>query len=1158
MHKTIAGLFDVPTRFLRSVHIDRDFHDAAACKNYIVTPSMADAFLRIAEGLAAGSGRRAWRITGDYGVGKSSFALVLAHLLFDRSPPDISKIARAIDWPKRVPPMFPVLVTGSREGIIPAIARGVAEALRKRRAQPGRIPQAVLDIVSFAEDVERSGDLKELEKLIGKIRQHAGDNGQGVFLVIDELGKNLEHAAQRPEFEDVYVLQRLAELAARSGERAFVLLGLLHQGFHAYAESLPSTVRHEWEKVAGRFDEIVFDQPLAHTAALVSGALNIDLRRVPDAVCAAARRTANAAAAAGWIGSAKSNLEAFGSGRTYPVHPTVLPAVVRFFARFGQHERSLFGFLLSTEPFGVQSFSNRSIDPGTWYDLCEFYDYVRAVFGHKLAGASYRSQWLRILETIDGAQDLSPLAERLLKAIGVLNLLDADDLAATQRALVAAFAPKKEREVEAALKELTAAGLVFRRGQNAAYRLWPHSSVDLEGALQTASRALGPLESIADGLMPFLDREPLLARRHYVESGTMRYFEVRYAKVNALSQVAGKDTDADGIVVIVLPDSEADRSAAIEASASPFFAERKDVVLGVPGPLRALAVELQDLKRWRWVTENTPELSGDAYALAEATRQLASAHRALNAKAAKLVGTQGAAVLEMDWFLAGKKVALPKRGGASALLSQICDSLYPQSPLIANELLNRNSLSSAAAAARMRLIEGLFTSGDKPFFGMDAEKAPPEKSMYLSVLQKGGIHVGDGLGMKIVEPEGKADVLRLRPALNAVLAKIERAHGGRVSVSDILTELKRRPFGVRAGVAPLLLAILLQTRGHELAVYEHGTFLHRMGAADFLRLTKSPATFEIQHCLVEGIRIEVFNHLASAFAEGVGNDRRPDLLDVVRPLCQFAAQLPESTRRSTALGTTAIAVRDALLSAREPVVLLFRDLPQACGLGKFDPGDAPDAALVKGFVASLQDAIGEMRGAYPALLERIVASVSESIGEDKQTFDRAKLAARAARVTLAAREPRLRTFALRLRDPGLSDETWAEALASYVVSKPPARWIPGDETRFCEEISALAELFKKVEAAAFGAGGDTPSPMAVRLNLTRGDGVDLVRVIEPRLKEDAATAELFGVFNNLLPKDQQARIDVLARMLWSELGGTHEAGAEISNAGQPVNSRSAQ
>jgi hypothetical protein len=714
---TIGGLFDVPSRFLRSIQIERDFHDVSACRNYIVTPPMADAFLRIAEGLAAGSGRRAWRVTGDYGVGKSSFALVLAHLLFDRSPPEISRIARAVDWPKRIRPMFPVLVTGSREGIIAAIARGISEALRKRRSQRGRVPQAVIDLIAYADKLETSSDLKGLERLVEMTRKHAADNEQGMLLVIDELGKNLEHAAQRPELEDVFVLQRLAELAARSGDRPFVLLGLLHQGFHAYAERLPSTVRNEWEKVAGRFDEIVFDQPLAHTAALVSGALNIDLRRVPAAVCVTAKQAATATTSVGWFGTARKNLDAFSSGRTYPLHPTVLPAVVRFFARFGQHERSLFGFLLSSEPFGVQSFAAKPIDPGIWYDLAEFYDYVRAVFGHKLAGASYRNQWLRIVETIDSTSDLTPLAERLLKAVGILNLLDADDLLATRQALVAAFVPYTERDVVAALKELVTDGLLFRRGFTGGYRLWPHSSVNIEGAFQAAVRAVGSFETVADHLQPFLDREPVLARRHYVESGTMRYFEVRYARVDALGEAIAKKADADGLLIIALPDTDTERAAAFDIPASAPFAGRSDVILGVPRPLRVLTGELQDLKRWRWVAENTPELSGDAYALAEVTRQLASAQRALSAKAAKLVGMQGEAVLETEWFLGGRRVELPARGGASALLSKVCDRLYPESPLITNELLNRNTLSSAAAAARMRLIEGMFKAGDKPAFG---------------------------------------------------------------------------------------------------------------------------------------------------------------------------------------------------------------------------------------------------------------------------------------------------------------------------------------------------------------------------------------------------------------------------------------------------------
>ena len=113
-------------------------------------------------------------------------------------------------------------------------------------------------------------------------------------------------------------------------------------------------------------------------------------------------------------------------------------------------------------------------------------------------------------------------------------------------------------------------------------------------------------------------------------------------------------------------------------------------------------------------------------------------------------------------------------------------------------------------------------------------------------------------------------MLRLRPSLTHLIDTIESARGDRVPVVTLLEGLRKPPFGVRAGVAPLLLAIVLCTRSHELAVYDQGTFLHRFGPADFLRLTKSPDAFDIQHCRVEGIRLEVFNELAAAFAQDFG------------------------------------------------------------------------------------------------------------------------------------------------------------------------------------------------------------------------------------------------------------------------------------------------
>ena len=100
---------------------------------------MAEAFRRIAAGLHTNSGRRAWRITGDYGVGKSSFALALAHLFQDRTPYAVSRIGDAMGWPNDgfdPPALIPLLVTGSRESIVPALARGIAESLRRAKAAP--------------------------------------------------------------------------------------------------------------------------------------------------------------------------------------------------------------------------------------------------------------------------------------------------------------------------------------------------------------------------------------------------------------------------------------------------------------------------------------------------------------------------------------------------------------------------------------------------------------------------------------------------------------------------------------------------------------------------------------------------------------------------------------------------------------------------------------------------------------------------------------------------------------------------------------------------------------------------------------------------------------------------------------------------------------
>ena len=42
--------------------------------------------------------------------------------------------------------------------------------------------------------------------------------GNGLLIILDEMGKFLEFAALHPDRQDVYFLQRLAERASRSGQ----------------------------------------------------------------------------------------------------------------------------------------------------------------------------------------------------------------------------------------------------------------------------------------------------------------------------------------------------------------------------------------------------------------------------------------------------------------------------------------------------------------------------------------------------------------------------------------------------------------------------------------------------------------------------------------------------------------------------------------------------------------------------------------------------------------------------------------------------------------------------------------------------------------------------------------------------------------------------
>lgn len=1149
MPEVISNYFQIQSRYLRSAHIERDFADPAALRGYVLTPHTQESLERLAAGLNPASGQRAWRITGDYGTGKSSFALVLAHLLAGSNsslPPHIRHAVnfRKFEVPK--PRLIPVLVTGAREPLAVALLRSLRRSLIDSCGR-GR-PPAVIEEIQSEIRAGMGGSISDdtVMALLRKAADHiiSTGKGTGLLIILDELGKLLEFAALHPDRQDVFLLQNLAEVASRSGKKPFFIVGLLHQGFDAYADHLSESAQKEWEKVSGRFEELVFSLPLEQTALLVADALKVRTRDLPKGIKSQAQQDMAGALDSGWYGSAFARKAMLASAEgLYPLHPTALPVLVRLFSRFGQNERSLFSFLLSNEPFGLQAFAEQDVAHGRFYRIHNLYDYARATFGLRLNTQSYRSHWSLIDSMISSFNASDELDLQILKTVGLLNMLDSNDMLASDETISLSIAGRdssQQAPVRAAVKRLQKGkSILYHRGAAGGYCLWPHTSVNLDKAYEDARRAVGALPPrISPLITTYLATRPMVARRHYIETGNLRHFEVRYSPVSDLSaKLKLSYESADGLILVALCDTEEERRAALRFAERPELRNKPDVLLAVPKPLNALAQLVQEFQRWNWVMANTPELNSDGFARNEVSRRLSSAKRAMEKRIYHFIGLQqytGRA--ELQWFRQGKALEIESGRSLLAMLSDICDEVYPMAPRVLNELVNRRTLSSAAAAARMRLIERMFTSSSEALLGMNPDKKPPEMSIYLSVLKASGLHQEQQSNWALLEPKVGLDPCLLLPALNRIRQLLEEKMDTRVNISELLAQLRLPPYGVRDGLLPILLSAFAVINEQHVAFYYQGSFMRELGGLDLLHLTKVPDAFQIQYCKIAGVRSDLFKKLLKVLELKSAHKEKVDVLDVVRPLCVFAAQLPPFTHKTRRLSQRAIAVRDALLNAREPANLIFRDLPVACGLTPFPPEDNGGGKKTQPFVRILKRALDELQMVYPELRERMKDALLASFDMTAELSEvRAALAPRAERVSIVVSEPRLKSFCARLMDRKLPDAEWLESLGSLLCSMPPSKWTDANWDKYDQELSSLSARFRRIESITFRTGKVASDETAMRVTITRVDGTEVDNVIFISGDEESRIAEVEAKISSLLEQTKGVGLAATARAFWNAL-----------------------
>src|SRR6185295_14348175 len=108
------------------------------------------------------------------------------------------------------------------------------------------------------------------------------------------------------------------------------------------------------------------------------------------------------------------------------------------------------------------------------------------------------------------------------------------------------------------------------------------------------------------------------------------------------------------------------------------------------------------------------------------------------------------------------------------------------------------------------------------------------------------------------------------------------------SLTALFATLEGPPFGIKAGLTPLLFVALYTARAGEINLYERGSYVPMPDIATFERLLNRPEQFAMRLSRADGARRLVYEHLARALApRALEQPAQPALLVVAMPLLRL-------------------------------------------------------------------------------------------------------------------------------------------------------------------------------------------------------------------------------------------------------------------------------
>jgi len=661
------------------------------------------------------------------------------------------------------------------------------------------------------------------------------------------------------------------------------------------------------------------------------------------------------------------------------------------------------------------------------------YDYFMS--SHQTTSSASAINVTRLMEITSIIRDshgLTKEAVTLLKTIGVLNLISTSgNLRASKSVLQFAM----NAPIDDAIQELESKSLITYRPYADEYRIWHGTDVDIQATTEILSRhyAKSPLAEMLTAVSP---REPILAARHGIKTGTMRMFEQIFL-VDNKKTIDVSNHDYDGVVAY-MTECERDLPKIITGS--------RPVILVRPShSLDTIQEIVSETIAMKEMLETDEKVKNDWVARREVVERIAHNTSVIETKLDYAYGKKS------EWWLCWNSIQrrLPRYGGVA--VSDASDITYPGTPNVHNEMINRTKLSTQASRARLALINAMVNNYSKEVIGMSGWG--PERAMYEALLKKTGLHVRTKKSWRVAVPGPS-----IRLAWNSVMKSVIRAQHHRINVGEVYADLQSPPIGAKLGIAPVLLIASMIIKNGDVALYEHGTYKPRIALEVIERLLKNPVHFEIKNFSSKTKHKSQLIKIVSAEFK----IKNPSLLSIVSLLVNTASKLPTYLKSTKKINNRERLVLHAILNATEPDTLLFTALPNALGMKL--SATAPSNKTIVRYASALHKSMLNLEAFYPNLL----CSLQKSVFDSTRTKDRKQLAGLASvLLEKTSVDPKMQNLLTAISAVTLDDNDWIEYVAMSLSNKPAKDWDDNDRKTFESNLRELAGKFVRLVTLNF-------------------------------------------------------------------------------------------